>query len=418
MKKLLILCLCLSFVSAIKTSAIDTSVEAFLNGYCFNHLIEDSEFLDRNTMTTESIQKYLEVHGSYLQSFSQNGKSAALIIYEAAYGISPDSQGTLYDITIDETTGTISPLTILVTLQKEQSLIANPNPSQGALDWAMGYGVSNPSYQGFTTQVGWGAWQLRYNFERAIKSWATYYIVGQIMMMSDATGNYDVTFTNQATAALYRYTPHVFDGNYNFWKIYHDWFYKVSDAKLKSDSSSIQLISKPVTYSEINVFYIEDGDRSCGLRIDKTNHGLISGMKADIYGNIYTNPNGERYIAAHTVIHNGNESIRTIMMPIRALGGGDWNTDSSGKGQKGIDGGIGLNNIGIKVTVCGKVSNVNQTLRTFSITDGSGTIKVVMPQGANLPNSNSITAVCGIVSCEISQNLRQCLLLGFDWKTF
>jgi len=33
-----------------------------------------------------------------------------------------------------------------------------------------------------------------------------------------------VTLTNSATAALYRYTPHVFNGNYNFWKYYTLWF--------------------------------------------------------------------------------------------------------------------------------------------------------------------------------------------------
>jgi hypothetical protein len=48
-------------------------------------------------------------------------------------------------------------------------------------------------------------------------------------------GNYDgisqtqsVKIGNKATAALYRYTPHVFNGNYNFWLFYSRWF-KYSD---------------------------------------------------------------------------------------------------------------------------------------------------------------------------------------------
>lgn len=33
-----------------------------------------------------------------------------------------------------------------------------------------------------------------------------------------------VTIGNKATAALYRYTPHVFNGNYNFWRFFNAWF--------------------------------------------------------------------------------------------------------------------------------------------------------------------------------------------------
>ena len=33
-----------------------------------------------------------------------------------------------------------------------------------------------------------------------------------------------VNLKNFATAALYRYTPHVFNGNYNFWRYYNAWF--------------------------------------------------------------------------------------------------------------------------------------------------------------------------------------------------
>src|SRR5690606_12122624 len=38
------------------------------------------------------------------------------------------------------------------------------------------------------------------------------------------THHQTVTIANSATAALYRYTPHVFNGNYNFWKFYSSWF--------------------------------------------------------------------------------------------------------------------------------------------------------------------------------------------------
>ena len=55
--------------------------------------------------------------------------------------------------------------------------------------------------------------------------------VGQTIILDNTLGGYDgvsqqqnVTLTNNATAALYRYTPHVFNGNYNFWKFFQAWF--------------------------------------------------------------------------------------------------------------------------------------------------------------------------------------------------
>lgn len=414
MKKTVIL-LCVVLVMATPALAMDTSVEAFLNGRCYNRLIEDKEFLDLETMNVASIQRYLEFRGSYLQGFSQNGKSAALIIWEAAKGISPDSQGTWNGIVIDETTGTINPIAILVTLQKEQSLVASSNPSQWALDWAMGYGVGNTNYQGFTTQVGWGAWQLRYNFERSVQDWAATYHVGQ----SDWLDGYYVTYTNQATASLYRYTPHVFDGNFNFWKIYHDWFYAVGEAKLKADNENVQLINKAVTFAGANFFYIEEKDRSSGLRVEKSNHGLLPGMKADIYGQILTNASGERYIAAQSVVPNGSGVIRTMMLNIRALGGGDWQFDSSsGKGQRGVTFGQGLNNIGLKVKICGRARSIDPVTRTFFVQDGSGLAKVILPPGATLPAENAFVTVTGICSLETVQGARRPALLGIDTASF
>jgi hypothetical protein len=55
--------------------------------------------------------------------------------------------------------------------------------------------------------------------------------VGQTITIENTTGApYNapastlVTLANKATAALYRYTPHVFNGNYNFWKFFQNWF--------------------------------------------------------------------------------------------------------------------------------------------------------------------------------------------------
>jgi hypothetical protein len=55
--------------------------------------------------------------------------------------------------------------------------------------------------------------------------------VGDVVNFQNTLGGFTgvpptqaVTLTNAATTALYRYTPHVFNGNYNFWKYYTLWF--------------------------------------------------------------------------------------------------------------------------------------------------------------------------------------------------
>lgn len=185
-----------------------------------NNLISDGEFTNIETMTTEEVQDFLTRKGSFLKDFSENGRSAAQIIAEAARG-GGEASGKYGDIDI---TRTVNPKVILVTLQKEQSLISKTSQDDDALRKAMGYacpdsGGCNSKYAGFTKQVENGAWQLRYNYERATKGYSDYQ-VGQTQTFSDFNGSHTVTFANKATAALYRYTPHVYNGNYNFFNLY------------------------------------------------------------------------------------------------------------------------------------------------------------------------------------------------------
>lgn len=121
----------------------------------------------------------------------------------------------------------INPKVLIVTLQKEQSLIEDPSPSQGQLDWAMGYAVcddcskSDPAiqkYKGFVNQINSAAARLRYYFDNP----------GQFRHQVGQTHTIDgfsVTIKNQATANLYNYTPHL-HGNQNFSKFWNQWFVK------------------------------------------------------------------------------------------------------------------------------------------------------------------------------------------------
>ncbi len=222
--------------------AVDVSQSTFLNNYYYNSLISDQDFIDIASMSEDSIQSFLEQTNSYLAQYSQNDRRAARIIYDAAHG-SGDAAGTLNGIVINSATGTISPRLLLVTLQKEQSLItltssdrdANIDQYNNRLQRAMGYGCPDgggcdDKYAGFTKQVEWAAWQLRYNYERAQGHGFSDYQVNQTQSFSGNGVIYSVTMTNRATAALYRYTPHVFNGNYNVWKLFNTWFTASSTA--------------------------------------------------------------------------------------------------------------------------------------------------------------------------------------------
>src|SRR3989339_2142946 len=108
-------------------------------GFNPNNLISDGTFIDINSLDTNGISEFLRVQNSYLKDFSENGRSAAQIIRDASHGYG-DASGSINGITINAATGTVNPQVILVTLQKEQSLISRTTRDDNALRKAMGYG--------------------------------------------------------------------------------------------------------------------------------------------------------------------------------------------------------------------------------------------------------------------------------------
>jgi len=200
-------------------------------GFNAGRLIEDESFVANGAMAVSDIQAFLQSRGSALASFTEGGKTAAEIIYDYTRGVrDPDDGGSGYwplDITVH-------PGVVLVTIQKESSLITSGNLNN--LNAAMGYGCPegsgcDPQFSGFTNQVKYGAWQLYRNYLCANPSCSDYsnYKIGQTQTFTNAQdynvpASQAVTFGTQATAGLYRYTPHAFNGNYNFWKNFRDWF--------------------------------------------------------------------------------------------------------------------------------------------------------------------------------------------------
>jgi D-alanyl-D-alanine carboxypeptidase len=192
-------------------------------------IISDPEMQDYQSLDRDEIQKFLDLKGSYLrgaffEDASGTKMTAADIIYEAAQNYK------------------INPKYLLVTLQKEQSLVTDDSPTQRQLDWATGYAVcdgcylSDPKvvrYKGFGKQVDGSAGIIRWYYDN------TSHPVVKKKDTPIRIDDLDVTPASWATAFLYTYTPHL-HGNANFWRIWNTWFSQVypNGTLLQASSSS------------------------------------------------------------------------------------------------------------------------------------------------------------------------------------
>ena len=181
----------------------------------------------------------------------------------------------------------------------------------------------------------------------------------------------------------------------------------VREAKVVEDGKFACIYGAIISAAWPDVFYIEADNRSAGMRVVKSSHGLTEGERANVAGTVSTNPDGERYINASFVVKAGSGNVKPLGMPNRSLGGGDWQYDGgTGKGQKGVKDGSGLNNIGLLVTTWGDVVEIEEVtppaLPTwFRIDDGSGvTVKYVVPSDVTIEDDWEYVVVTGVSSCE------------------
>ncbi len=176
-------------------------------------IISDAEMFDYQGWMISDIQKFLEARGSYLATYqtediSGNMRTAAGIIFDASQ------------------TYQVNPKYLLVTLQKEQSLITDDSPAQKQLDWATGYAVCDScdrldpkvaKHKGFAKQVDDAAGIMRWYNDHKDQSFIKQ--KDKTIMIDDT----EVSPQSWATAFLYTYTPHL-HGNKNFWRIWGTWF--------------------------------------------------------------------------------------------------------------------------------------------------------------------------------------------------
>jgi len=183
----------------------------------------------------------------------------------------------------------------------------------------------------------------------------------------------------------------------------------VSGAKLLGNGESVQIGGAIVSAGNDNgwdnFLYIESEDRSSGIRVEKTGHGLQAGAKVDVEGTMRTNDNGERYIEATSLTQTDTGSVGPLVMSNKSLGGGDWHYDAgSGAGQKGVKSGVGLNNIGLFVGLTGRVTYQDTDVLYVddgsALNDGSGHAGVKMVVQEAPPDLvGKYVVLVGISSC-------------------
>jgi hypothetical protein len=190
------------------------------SGFDPNIILTDDDVYNVNGMNFEQMATFLKNKGGTLSDYRTKDtdgvpKTAPEIIWRVSNSYK------------------INPKYMLALLQKEQSLVEDPEPSQKQYDWATGFGVcdscsmNDPAltdYKGFANQLEYAAKQMREKyFMRILTNGQTKsgYAPGKTTQIDGV----DVTPVNAATAALYTYTPHL-HGNENLWSIWQRWFSK------------------------------------------------------------------------------------------------------------------------------------------------------------------------------------------------
>ncbi len=142
--------------------------------------------------------------------------------------------------------------------------------------------------------------------------------------------------------------------------------YDIFSAKRAPDEAFAHLTGPICTAVFGNVLYVETPSRTCGIRVETTGHNISVGQRVTVLGTVQTNLDGERYIAASSV-----QPITSV--PVEELAPLGLRNDSLGGSalhlQQGVDGGFGLNNIGLLIRTWGRVTQVGEGY--IYIDDGS-----------------------------------------------
>jgi putative cell wall-binding protein len=242
------------------TASASTSVSG---GFTPGNLISDANFYNGSALSAGDIQSFLSAavpvcRNGYicLKDFVQNTTTFAADKNCATYAGAANESAATIIAKVGAACG-ISQKALLVLLQKEQGLVTDTWPVATQYAQATGYScpdtsACDPGYAGFFTQVYRAAWQFK---EYLGSTYFTWFPVGKTSAIAynpkGSCGSGQVTIWNNATAALYYYTPYQPNaaaianypsdgdscsayGNSNFWGNYTDWFGSATSGSVPS----------------------------------------------------------------------------------------------------------------------------------------------------------------------------------------
>lgn len=171
----------------------------------------------------------------------------------------------------------------------------------------------------------------------------------------------------------------------------------IHEALLYADGQLVRLKDKIVTAGTSEIgdgFYIEEADRSCGVKIIG-NINVNRGDVVTVIGTVRTN-NGQRLIDATTVNVQmmGADVPNPLYVRLKDLGGAPIGAYGQPVGL-----GIGASNVSLLVKVVGRVTS--SSVGEFTLTDGSVDVpvKVICPGVSALPVGTRV-AVTGLCESE------------------
>ncbi len=315
------------------------------------NIIPDAEFYNGSGMNESQIQTFLDAQiGTCSNSsclnvgrFSLNSHGADAMCNAVTGGSSLSAAQVI--ARVGAACG-INPKVIIVTLQKEQTLVNGSTargPSAGRLDRAMGYacpdsanGGCDPAYGGVGNQVYWASWQWkRYGNPAGTSNYFTWFGPGANRAVqynpNAGCGTKTVYIQNKATAALYYYTPYTPNqaaltnlygtgdscsayGNRNFWRLYNDWF-GVSTAD--NPFGAIDAVQYGPGYVQVSGWAIDPNAKTQTVQVQWYSDGKLLGTlpanasRPDV-GQQYAGAGNDHGILSTLTVGGGTHSICAV----------------------------------------------------------------------------------------------------------
>ncbi|MEN6582905.1 MAG: NosD domain-containing protein, partial [Armatimonadota bacterium] len=188
-----------------------------------------------------------------------------------------------------------------------------------------------------------------------------------------------------------------------------EWGVTVVGTKRMANSASVRLNDVAVSAVFDGFYYIQDINRASGMRVIQMAGNLPQvGSVVSVSGVLTTTQDGEKCLSSYEQpMVTGQQTVLPALVVCKSIGGGNYlHNHITGAGQKGITGASGLNNIGLLVSVCGKIMDIDTTAKRLYINDGSADVAVyygdiVLPESVS---EGSIVKVTGACSCYKLQN--------------